>query len=68
MKTEIKVRMIPIDRTLRWQRPDATTQRPVDSREVQFLWNHDRTRPVDTDRMQAESGQLSLHLLHTTGR
>ena len=36
------------------------TQRPVNSREVQILWNHDRTCPVDTDRTQPESGHLAL--------
>ena len=34
---EFVCRTNPIDRTLRWQRPDAATQRPVDSREVQIL-------------------------------
>ena len=51
----------PIDQTLRWQRSNAATQRPVDSREVQISWNHDRTHPVDTDRMQPESGHLALN-------
>ena len=36
-RKEIKTRMFSTDRTLRWQRPDAATQRPVNSREVQFL-------------------------------
>ena len=53
-------RMFSTDRTLRWQRPDAATQRPVDSSKVQNPWNRDRTRPVDTDRTQPESGHLAL--------
>ena len=60
-RIEIEICMTPIDRTLWWQRPDATTQRPVDSREVQISWNHDRTRPMDTDRTQPESGHLALN-------
>ena len=60
-------RTFPIDRTLRWQRPDAATQRSVDSREVQSLWNRDRTCPVVHDRTQAGSGQYSS-FLQMTGR
>ena len=58
---EFVCRTNPIDRMLRWQRLDAATQRLVDFREVQISWNHDWTRPVDTDRTQPESGHLALN-------
>ena len=59
-KKESGFRTFSTDQTLRWQQPDAATQRPVDSREVQILWNHDRMHPVDIDRTQLESGHLAL--------
>ena len=57
---ETESRTFPIDRTLWWQRPNAATQRPVDSSKVQTPWNHDWTRPVDTDWTQPEFGHLAL--------
>ena len=68
MKKEFAIRMIPIDRTLQWQRPNAATQRPVDSREVENPWNRDRTRPVNPNWTQPEFGASYLHRLRSTGR
>ena len=39
-----------LDRTLRGEWADDECQRPVDSSKVLERENHDRTRPVSTDR------------------
>ena len=56
------------DQMLRWQRLDAATQSPVNSREVQILSSHDRTHSITTDRAQPESGRSLDLLLRLTGR
>ena len=64
---EFAIRRTSTDRTLWWQRPDAATQSPVDSREVQILSSRDRTRPITTNRTQPESGRSLDLLLRLTG-
>ena len=67
-RKESTVQTFSTDRALRWQGPDAATQSPVDYREVQILSSCDRTRPVNPDRTQPESGRSCIHLLRLTER
>ena len=65
---ELEIHSDSTDPMHRWQRPDAATQSPVDSKEVQNLWSRDRTCPMNPDRTHPESGPHCLNRLRLIGR